>query len=188
VKVLAIAVVLAAALVVVAGIAVGLRARRIKVRHRAVFSAELPALDPGRERVVDAPRALYHGTRFADGVALLAPKWRDPCVGDLWCTDQAIFLRREEGGDPLALPLAWVLEATLIRAHAPLAGKDLPMLRVRWRRGGEELATDFSLPGGMANLEKLRREIHLRQAEGSVLAALGPLLARTPEPGAGTKE
>jgi hypothetical protein len=164
------------------------RAVRLKARHRAVFSMLLPPLDPARERLIDAPRALYHGTRFADGTRVLAPRWREPCVGDLFCTDQAVFLLREDSGEPLALPLAWIVDASLVRGFAALAQKDLPILRVRWRRGGEELTTDFSLPGGMANLEKLRREIHLRQGQGSALAALAPLLARTPEPGSGAAE
>src|SRR5438270_5170945 len=79
----------------VAFVLVLLRARRIRGRHRAVFATGLPPLDPERERLVDAPQALYHGTRFADGTAVLAPRWRDPAVGNLWCTDEAIFLDRE---------------------------------------------------------------------------------------------
>jgi hypothetical protein len=184
----AIAGIAAAAAVAAGALAVLLRARRIKERHRAVFSAGLPPLDPGRERLIDAPQALYHGTRFADGSRVLAPRWGEPCVGDLFCTDQAIFLLREGSGERIALPLAWISDASLVRGFAALAEKDLPMLRVRWRRGGEELLSDFSLRGGMANLEKLRREIHLRQGQGSALAALQPLLMRTPEPGSGAKE
>jgi hypothetical protein len=161
------------------------RALRIRARHRAVFAADLPTLDPSRDRLVDAPQALYHGTRFADGGAILAPRWAQPCVGDLWCTDEGIFLQREAGGGRLAWPLAWVDDATLVRGHAQLAGKDLPMLRIRFRRGGETLVSDFSLRGGMANLEKLRREVHLRQGTQGALAALGELLAKEPVPGSG---
>jgi len=161
------------------------RALRIRARHRAVFGAELPSLDPARDRLVDAPQALYHGTRFADGTAVLAPRWAQACVGDLWCTDEGIFLQREAGGGCLLWPLAWVDDASLLRRHAGLAGKDLPMLRVRFRRGGQTLVSDFSLRGGMANLEKLRREVHLRQGTQGALAALGELLTREPVPGAG---
>jgi hypothetical protein len=171
--------------VLAAAIAVFARARRIRLRHRAVFAMELPPLEPSRERLVDAPRALYHGTRFADGTALLAPRWRDPCVGDLWCTDQAIFLDREAGGGRLSWPLAWIEDASLVRGHAKLVAKDLPMLRVRFRRGGEVLVSDFSLRGGMANLEKLRREVHLRQGTQNALTALGELLTKEPVPGSG---
>jgi hypothetical protein len=177
----AVAALLAAAVVVF----VVLRARRLRRRHRAAFGAAPPALDPDRERLLDAPRALYHGTRFADGAAVLAPRWAEPCVGDLWCTDEAIFLRREAGGGRLSWPLRWIEDASLFRAHAELAGKDLPMLRIRFRRGGEELVSDFSLPGGMANLEKLRREVHLRQGTHDALGALGELLSREPVPGSG---
>jgi hypothetical protein len=178
----------AAAVLVAAAIgAVLWRARRLKARHRALFAAGLPPLDPSRERLVDAPRALYHGTRFSDGTRVLAPGWGEPCVGDLFCTDQAIFLRREGSGELIAVPLAWIGDASIVRAFAPIAGKDLPMLHVRWDRGGEKLISDFSLVGGMANLEKLRREVHLRQGQGSALEALLPLLSRTPEPGSGPK-
>jgi len=159
------------------------RARRLRARHRAVFGAPLPDLEPAAERLLDAPRALYHGTRFADGPPILAARWREACVGDLWCTAGGIFLRREEGGEPLVIPLAWVEDASLLRAHAPIAGTDLPMLRLRWRRGGEALRTELSLPGGMANLEKLRREIHLRQERDAVATALSPFLERAGELG-----
>jgi len=162
-----------------------LRALRIRARHRAVFAQEMPGLDAARERLVDSPQALYHGTRFADGTTVLAPRWRDACVGDLWCTDEAIFLQREGGGARLSWPLSWIEDASLVRAPAELAGKDLPMLRLRFRRGGEELVSAFSLRGGMANLEKLRREVHLRQGTQSALAALGALLEKTPVPGSG---
>jgi len=158
------------------------RARRLKARHRAVFGTP-QTLDAGGERLVEAPRALYHGTRFADGNAVLAVRWSEACVGDLWCTGEGVFLLREDGGEPLAIPLAAVEDASLLRAHAPIAGKDLPMLRLRWRRGGERLSTEISLPGGMANLEKLRREIHLRQGRDGAAAALAPFLERGSEPG-----
>jgi len=157
------------------------RARRIRARHRAVFGAPTQCFDATAEHLIDAPRALYHGTRFADGTPILSPRWNAACVGDLWCTAEGVFLRREDGGEPLLLPLAAIEDASLIRAHAPIAGKDLPMLRLRWRRGGESLATDISLPGGMASLEKLRREIHLRQGKDGVAAALAPFFDRAGE-------
>jgi hypothetical protein len=184
-RALAIAAVLVAAAAAVAFVSILLRARRIRARHRAVFTAEPPPLDPQRERLVDAPRALYHGTRFADGTAVLANRWRDPAVGDLWCTDQAIFFEREAGGGQLSWPLPWIEDASIVRAHAELANKALPMLRLRFRRGGEVLVSDFSLRGGMANLERLRREVHLRQGTQNALAALGELLAKEPVPGSG---
>jgi hypothetical protein len=172
------AVALAAALVVL------FRARRIRARHRSVFGAELPPLDPHRERLLDAPRALYHGTRFADGAPVMPPRWRDPAVGDLWCTDQAIFFDREGGGSRLMWPLPSIEDASIVRAHAELANKLLPMLRVRFQRGGEALVSEFSLRGGVANLERLRREVHLRQGTQNALTALGELLAKErPSPG-----
>ena len=178
------------ALLLVAGSVFGLvttavvvRARRLKERHRAAFAAPGPRLQSAAARVFEAPRALYHGTRFADGAKVLVARWGTACVGDLWCTREGIFLLREDGGEPIAIPFDSVSDAALLRAYAPIAGKDLPMLRLRWHRGGEPLATDFSLPGGMANLEKLRREVHLRQGKDAVAALLAPFFERASELG-----
>lgn len=154
------------------------QARRLKARHRRFFAAGPPGASPQGTKLVDAPRALYHGTVFADGSALLAPEWKEPCVCDLWCTEEALFVRREGPGALLAIALSSVVEAALHRGFAALAGKELPMLRLRWSRGGETLVTELSVRGGMASLETLRREIHLRQ--GNVAAQLEPFLTRTP--------
>jgi len=156
-----------------------LQARRIKARHLRFFRAPAVEAAPDGTRLVDAARALYHGTRFADGTALLAPAWKEPCVCDLWATEEALFVQREGPGALLVIALRSIEDAALHRAFAPLAGKALPMLRLRWTRGGETLATELSLRGGAASLETLRREIHLRQ--GNVAAQLAPLLTRTPE-------
>jgi hypothetical protein len=173
----------AGSLFAVAASSVLLRARRLRARHRAAFAAPQPRLESGAERVFEAPRALYHGTRFADGTQVLAARWGTACVGDLWCTGEGIFLLREDGGEPIVVPFAAVEDAALLRAYAPIAGKDLPLLRLRWRRGGEPLATDLSLPGGMASLEKLRREVHLRQGKDAVAAVLAPFFERAGELG-----
>ncbi|HET9754642.1 MAG TPA: hypothetical protein VFP52_16845 [Myxococcales bacterium] len=148
---------------------------RLRRRHQR-FLAAVPHLDPEGSPVLSQPRALYHGTRFADGFALGAPAWKDPCVCDLWCTEAGLFVRREGGGALLCIAFSEVGEAALHRAFAPIAGKDLPMLRLRWRRGGESMETDLSVRGGMAGLESLRREIHLRQ--GNIAEQLAPLLGR----------
>ncbi len=158
----------------------GLRARSLRRRHRAVLGTPLPHLDEGAERLVDAPRALYHGTRFADGARLLDAALGSECVGDLICTAEAVLVRREAagaaGGMLVALPMAWIEDASLLRAHAALAGRELPTLRLRWRRGGQMLQTDISLRGGLPQLEKLRREIHLRQGQGGALHVLARFL------------
>jgi hypothetical protein len=152
------------------------RARAIKARHLRFAGEPLPRLDPAAERILDAPRGLLQGTRFADGQRLLSAAYAEPCVADIYCTGQAVFIRREQagaaGGKTVAIPLAWVGDAELHRGYAALAGRELPMLRIRWKRGGEELATELSLRGGMAELERLRREIHLRQGGGDMLAQL----------------
>jgi hypothetical protein len=144
--------------------------------ERLVDATAERLVDATAERLVEGTRALYHGTRFLDGTALLIPAWRDACVCDLWCTAEALFVQREAQGALLSIPLAQIDEAALHRAFAALAGKELPMLRLRWHRGGEQLETAVSLRGGMASLESLRREIHLRQ--GNIAAQLRPFLEK----------
>jgi hypothetical protein len=151
----------------------------LRDRHRRFLQAAAPPAAADAPRLVDQPQAMYHGTRFADGAALLAPTWKDPCVCDVWCTAEALFIRREGQGALLWVTHGEVVEAALHRAFAAIAGKDLPMLRLRWRRGGEMMATELSLRGGVPALEALRREIHLRQQD--VASQLEPLLTRTPE-------
>jgi len=165
----------ALAILLIAG-ALLFQARKIKARHLRFSGAPAPAASPEGTRLVDAPRALYHGTVFADGTALLLPAWKDPCVCDLWATEEAVFLQREGPGALLAIELRSIEDAALHRAFAPLAEKELPMLRLRWTRGGQTVVTELSLRGGAASLETLRREIHLRQ--GNVAAQLAPLLAQ----------
>jgi len=153
-------------------------AARIRARHRRFLRAPGPKARPDDERIVDQPQALYHRTRFADGATLLAPAWKEPCVCDVWCTAEALFIRREGHGALLSIGHSEISEAALHRAFAPIAGKDLPMLRLRWRRGGEQLETELSLRGGMASLEALRREIHLRQS--NIAEQLAPILEKGP--------
>jgi hypothetical protein len=182
---------LALAVLAVAG-ALLFKARQIKARHLRFVQASPPPLAPETERLVDASaeriidasaeriiegtRALYHGTHFLDGTTLLIPAWRDACVCDLWCTERALFVQREGPGALLSIALTSIDEAALHRGYAALAGKELPMLRLRWTRGGEKLTTEVSLRGGMASLESLRREIHLRQ--GNIAAQLKPFLEK----------
>ena len=157
---------------------VSARALRIKARHLRFANEPQPAPDDSAAPIYESARALYHGTRFRDGTALLIPAWQKPCVCDLALTPDALFLQREAQGARLAIALAAIEEAALHRAYAPLAEKDLPMLRLRWTRGGEKLETELSLRGGMASLETLRREIHLRQ--GNVEEQLRPFLEKQP--------
>lgn len=161
-----------------------LAARKIKRRHARVLEAKTPSLEDleveGR-RLYQSEAALYHGTRFADGSKLLDPILASPCVGDLWCGERALFLKRESGAPGmertpvLAWPLKSIEEASLKRGFAPLAGKKLPLLHLRWTQGGELLVSELSLRGGMEQLERLRREIHLRQDGGKALVQLGKL-------------
>ncbi len=168
-----------AAIVLVLAAGVLSFAARLRSRHRRFLGAAPPSAAPDAERIIDQPQALYHGTRFADGSALLARSWKEPCVCDVWCTGQALFILREGQAALLSIAHEEIAEAALHRAFAQIAGKDLPMLRLRWRRGGESMVTELSLRGGMASLEALRREIHLRQS--NVAEQLAPVLTRTPE-------
>ncbi|HEY2031056.1 MAG TPA: hypothetical protein VGH20_17785 [Myxococcales bacterium] len=154
------------------------RALSIKARHLRFASEPQPEPEDSATPLYESVRALYHGTRFRDGTALLIPSWREACVCDLSLTSQALFLQREAQGARLAIALAAIEEAALHRAYAPLAKKELPMLRLRWSRGGDHLETELSLRGGMAALETLRREIHLRQ--GNVEEQLRPFLEKQP--------
>jgi len=158
------------ALLALAG-AVLWRARGLKRRHRAVLGAPLPPLDPGAQTLFASESALHHGTRFADGAAFLA--WA-PGVVDLSCTAQALFV------GTLVVPLDFIEDVALVRDRAAMVDRELPMLRVRWRRGGEALVTDLSLKGGMAQLERLRRELHLRQGGGDMAARLSRWLEAPP--------
>jgi hypothetical protein len=151
-------------------------ARRIKRRSRRFLGAAQPTASPEGTRIVDAPRALYHATWFVGAIPIVAAEWRAECVCDLWLTEQAVFIQREGGGALLVIAIAEIEDASLLRSFAPIAGKELPMLRLRWQRGGEMLQTDLSLRGGMASLETLRREIHLRQK--NIAEKLAPLLQR----------
>jgi hypothetical protein len=152
------------------------KARRLRRLHEKVLAERGPPDEPGAEPIFSSRAALFHGTRFEGGAPFLAPALREPCVGDLWVTAAGLFLRREP--DPagrtalLSWSHAWVEEAALVRTFAPLAGKELPALRLTFVRGGERLVSELSLKGGMEQLEKLRRELHLRQGRGSVLQQL----------------
>ena len=152
------------------------KAHTLRLRHQRVLGEAVPAPGESTEKIFQSAAALYHGTRFADGAEFLHPLFRAPCVGDLFCTEEGLYLRRETGvpGEGLVLgwPMAWIEETALVRAHAPLAGKELPSLRIRFVRGGDQLVSELSLKGGMESLEKLRRELHLRQKKGSALEQL----------------
>jgi hypothetical protein len=153
-----------------------LRARRLEARHEAVL-AEEPRADADAQPLFEAKAALFHGSRFEDGDALGLSAWSSPCVGDLWCTQEALFLRREQEGPDAGRVLVWPVkaldEAVLVRGFAALAGKELPMLRLRFKRGGQALVSELSLKGGLVNLEKLRRLLHLSGATGTTLVQLG---------------
>jgi hypothetical protein len=151
-------------------------ARSLRLRHERVLADAPAASAESTEKIFQSEAALYHGTRFTQGGELLFPGWREPGVGDLVCTAEGLHLRRGPGGPGggvlLSWPMAWIEEAALVRAYAPLAGKELPALRLRFVRGGEALVSELSLKGGMESLEKLRRELHLRQGRGSALEQL----------------
>ncbi len=100
--------------------------------------------DPGRERVFDEMPMRHLGTAFADHMPLPATLEERREV-DVFCTAEALFAGR------LVIPLSSVDDAVLARGS----------LRVRWRRGGELLET--VLKARSHDLERLRREIHLRQ-------------------------
>lgn len=117
--------------------------RRLRERTRRVLGGAAPA-DPNRERVFDELRMRHVGTGFADGMPLPAILETAGEQG-VFCTGEALFVGR------MIVPLAWVEDVAI----------ESGSLRVRWRCGGELLET--VLQAGLHEMERLRREIHLRQ-------------------------
>ena len=89
-------------------------------------------------------RMRHVGTGFADGMPLPAILETAGEQG-VFCTGEALFVGR------MIVPLAWVEDVAI----------ESGSLRVRWRCGGELLET--VLQAGLHEMERLRREIHLRQ-------------------------
>ena len=146
----------ALAVLLIAGALLFWMSARLRKRAGRVLAAAVPA-DAAGERVFEDTPMRNLGTRFSDGMPLaaeLAP------AGTLtvFCTAEAVFV------GPLSIPLSAVDEAALVREG----------LRLRWRRGGERLET--LLAARPADLERLRREIHLRQANvvDALVSMLGP--------------
>ncbi|HUJ24488.1 MAG TPA: hypothetical protein VLW85_00605 [Myxococcales bacterium] len=115
-----------------------------KIRRRTLrVAAAVPDANPRAERVIEL-RLNHAGTGFLDQLPMpLRLQANGPA--EVWLTQQALFV------GVLAIPLADVREAVLA------AGA----LRVRFVRGGERLETVLEGPG--PELERLRREIHVRQ-------------------------
>jgi len=125
----------ALAIVLVAG-ALLLVERRIRARTRRVLAAQ-PAVEG--ERVIEL--RMRQSTQFADGIPALFGEGE----ADVVCTSAVLVAGR------LVIPFAGVEDAAIERGA----------LRVRWTGGGEKLVT--TLEASVHDLERLRREIHLRQ-------------------------
>jgi hypothetical protein len=125
----------ALAIVLIAG-ALLLLERRIRVRTRRVLAAQEPVAG---EPVLELRIAV--ATAFADGM----PAPLDQGEVEVVCTASVLAAGR------LVIPLAAVEDAAIERGA----------LRVRWSGGGEKLVTSLTAP--VHDLERLRREIHLRQ-------------------------
>lgn len=117
--------------------------RRLRARTRRVLAAPVVA-DSRGERVFDEMPMRHLGTAFADRLPL-PTILEERSEVNVFCTAEALFAGR------LVIPLSSVDDAALVRGS----------LRVRWRRGGELLET--VLQARAHDLERLRREIHLRQ-------------------------
>ena len=115
--------------------------RRIRVRTRRVLK-ELPVADPSAERLLEL-RMRHAGTGFADEMPFPVTL-EDSGDLDVVCTAQALCVGR------LIIPLASVEDAAIAQGA----------LRLKWRRG-ELLETVLEAP--LHDLERVRREIHLRQ-------------------------
>src|SRR5258705_11012548 len=88
-------------------------AGRIRARDGRFLRASAPETRAEDDRILDQSQALYHGTRFADGIALLAHAWKDPCVADVWCTTEALLIWRAGQGATLSAAPSDVTEAAL---------------------------------------------------------------------------
>ena len=124
----------ALAIVLVAG-ALFLVERRIRARTRRVLAAQRPVEG---EVVIELRMAVATG--FADGMPAIFEKGET----DVVCTGSTLAAG-------LVIPIASIEDAAI----------EGGALRVRWTGGGEKLVT--SLSATVHDLERLRREIHLRQ-------------------------
>ena len=127
-------IVCALAIALVAG-ALLLVERRLRARTRRVLLAQAPA---DGERAIELRMRV--STSFADGMPFL----RTFSAEDVFVTSAALVAG-------LSIPLAGVEDAAIERGA----------LHVRWSAGGEKLETVLEAP--LHDLERLRREIHLRQ-------------------------
>lgn len=151
-----IALLCALAVLLIAGALLFWMAARLRKRAARVLAGAVPA-DAAADRVFEDTPMRHLGTRFADEMPL-APMLAPSGTLKVFCTAEALFL------GPLVIPLSAVDDAALVQQG----------LRLRWRRGGEKLET--LLGARPAELERLRREIHLRQANvvDKLVEMLGP--------------
>ena len=126
----------ALAIVLVAGALLFVE-RRIRARTRRVLAAK-PPIDG--ERIIEL--RMRQTTAFADGLPALLGGASDV---DVFCTPSALVAGR------VVIPLSGVEDAAI----------EGGALHVRWTGGGERLET--VLEASVHDLERLRREIHLRQ-------------------------
>jgi len=155
------------------GVEVWRRARHLRRVTRAIAA---DALAPRRERDIliaagarhEASVFEYLGSRIAlDGYPPFA-------FGELQITDEDVVLA-VEGKDLLRVPLARVIEPTLLPAFGEVRAADVGgILRVDWERGGQRVWTVFAIDGTPKLTEQLRREIHLRAGKARHPALVPP--------------
>lgn len=109
--------------------------RRLRARTRRVLAAQASA---DGDRAIELTMRV--STAFADGMPFL----RAGGSAEVFVTAQALVAG-------VAIPHAGVEDAAIARGA----------LHVRWSAGGEKLETVLEAP--LHDLERLRREIHLRQ-------------------------
>ena len=144
------------AILVVAGALLVRVASRLRRRVRAVLRAG-SSIDRDSPRVFDEVRMRHRGSCFSDGISV--PERIAPAgVVPVSATAEGVFI------GAMAIPPAVVDDAALVSGR----------LRLRWRAGRE--AVETWLEADRADLERLRREIHLRQANiaQKLAAMIGP--------------
>ena len=138
-------------------VAIGLRARAIRaLGHR--LEADALAHVSGAPPIV-TPLVARHLRTVVDG--------RDACLvgfapgldGALTVTDGELLL---DAPGPLHVPMGRILDAGYRPSFEGVVSDEGVILALTWQRGGERLTSLFLIQARRHEVEKLRREIHLR--------------------------
>ncbi len=139
-------------------VVVGARARAIAALGRRLEAEPLEPVS-GAPQLVPAVPAVHLRTLVSGRDACLVelPAGVD---GALSVTGRELLLTTDT---PLHVPIRRILEAGYLASFEGLDGREGVLLAVVWRRAGERLTSVFLVRARRHDVEKIRREIHLRQ-------------------------